>query len=134
MKLHSFVCVAGLGLVLVGCGKRVESSVVVVDECRQLVMDSIAAHGGTEKWYGNGQLQFRWKYHMSDKGPEAVVDTVQTVDPKTMAVVHEVEGTVHVDALDPGLMVSMTGRDELAPIAAEARRLIGDALADLTST
>jgi uncharacterized protein (DUF302 family) len=49
-------------------------------------------------------------------------------------VVHEVEGTVHVDALDPGLMVSMTSRDELAPIAAEARRLIGDALAALTST
>ncbi len=49
-------------------------------------------------------------------------------------VVHEVEGTVHVDALDPGLMVSMTGRDELAPIAAEARRLIGDALAALAST
>ncbi len=46
-------------------------------------------------------------------------------------VVHEVEGTVHVDALDPGLMVSMTGRDELAPIAAEARRLIGEALTAL---
>jgi len=49
-------------------------------------------------------------------------------------VVHEVEGTVHVDALDPGLMVSMTSRDELALIAAEARRLIGDTLAALTST
>ncbi len=49
-------------------------------------------------------------------------------------VVHEVEGTVHVDALDPGLMVSMTSRDELAPIAAEARRLIGDALTALAAT
>ena len=49
-------------------------------------------------------------------------------------VVHEVDGTVHVDALDPGLMVSMTSRDELGPIAAEARRLIGDALASLTAT
>ena len=48
-------------------------------------------------------------------------------------VVREVDGTVHVDALDPGLMVSMTGRDELAPIAAEARRLIGDALAALAA-
>ena len=48
-------------------------------------------------------------------------------------VVHEVDGTVHVDALDPGLMVSMTGRDELAPIAAEARRLVGGALATLAS-
>jgi hypothetical protein len=42
-----------------------------------------------------------------------------------------VDGTVHVDALDPGLMVSMTSRDELAPIAAEARRLMGEALASL---
>jgi uncharacterized protein (DUF302 family) len=47
-------------------------------------------------------------------------------------VVREVDGTVHVDALDPGLMVSMTSRDELAPIAAEARRLMGEALASLT--
>ena len=49
-------------------------------------------------------------------------------------VVHEVDGTVHVDALDPGLMVSMTSVDELAPIAAEARRLIGDALTALAAT
>ena len=49
-------------------------------------------------------------------------------------VVHEVDGTVHVDALDPGLMVSMTSVDELGPIAAEARRLIGDALASLTAS
>ena len=48
-------------------------------------------------------------------------------------VVHEVGGKVHVDALDPGLMVSMTSRDELAPIGAEARRLVGNALAALTS-
>ncbi len=48
-------------------------------------------------------------------------------------VVHEVDGTVHVDALDPGLMVSMTSRDELAPIAAEARRLVGESLTALTS-
>ena len=43
-------------------------------------------------------------------------------------VVREVGGQVQVDALDPGLMVSMTSRDELAPVAAEARRLIGDTL------
>jgi len=92
MKLHSFICVAGLALVVSGCGKQVKNSAIAVDEARQLVMDSIAAHGGTEKWYGNGQLQFRWTYHMTDKGQEAVVDTVQTVDPKTMAVVHEVVG------------------------------------------
>lgn len=46
-------------------------------------------------------------------------------------VVRQVGDRVQVDALDPGLMVSMTSRDELTPIAAEARRLIGDALAVL---
>jgi len=46
-------------------------------------------------------------------------------------VVRQVDDTVHVDALDPGLMVSMTSRDELGPIAADARRLIGEALAAL---
>jgi uncharacterized protein (DUF302 family) len=48
-------------------------------------------------------------------------------------VVREVDGKVQVDALDPGLMVSMTGEDELGPIAAEARRLIGAALASLAA-
>ena len=48
-------------------------------------------------------------------------------------VVHEVDGKVHVDALDPGLMVSMTSRDELAPIGAEARHLISEALASIAS-
>ncbi len=62
------------------------------DEARELVMQSMAAHGGTDKWYHSGQLQFRWTYHMSDKGPKAIVDSVQTVDPKTLAVVHEVPG------------------------------------------
>jgi uncharacterized protein (DUF302 family) len=46
-------------------------------------------------------------------------------------VVREVDGKVQVDALDPGLMVSMTGEDELGPIAAEARRLMGAALTSL---
>ena len=48
-------------------------------------------------------------------------------------VVRQVDDTVHVDALDPGLMVSMTSRDELAPIAADARRLVGEALAALVA-
>lgn len=48
-------------------------------------------------------------------------------------VVRKVGDMVQVDALDPGLMVSMTSRDELAPIAAEARRLIGETLAALAA-
>ena len=48
-------------------------------------------------------------------------------------VVRQVGNAVQIDALDPGLMVSMTSRDELGPIAAEARRLIGNALAALAA-
>jgi uncharacterized protein (DUF302 family) len=43
-------------------------------------------------------------------------------------VVREVDGRVYVDAMDPGLMASMTGRAELDPIAAEARQLVNEAL------
>lgn len=70
---------------------------------RSLVMESIEAHGGKEKWYGSGQLQFRWTYHMSDRGPEAIVDTVQTVDPKTLAVKHEVVGKDITFGLNKGV-------------------------------
>lgn len=59
---------------------------------RTLVMESIEAHGGKDKWYNNGLLEFRWKYHMSDKGPKAIIDTTQTLDPKTLAVKHKVTG------------------------------------------
>ena len=44
-------------------------------------------------------------------------------------VVRQVGGQVVVDAMDPGLMASMTGREELRPIADEGRRLVNDALA-----
>ncbi|MFK7852105.1 MAG: hypothetical protein AB8D78_14105 [Akkermansiaceae bacterium] len=81
----------GASLLLAGCGAG-DSEAKVSEPGRELVMESIAAHGGTDNWYNSGQLQFRWKYHLTDKGPEAVVDTVQTFDPKTMAVLHEVEG------------------------------------------
>lgn len=43
-------------------------------------------------------------------------------------VVREVAGRVYVDAMDPGLMASMTGRVELEPVAAEARQLVNEAL------
>lgn len=63
-----------------------------MSKARDLVMQSIEAHGGKEKWYNNGLLQFRWKYHMTDRGPKAIVDTTQTVDPKSLAVVHKATG------------------------------------------
>jgi uncharacterized protein (DUF302 family) len=47
-------------------------------------------------------------------------------------VVREIAGgKVQIDALDPGLMASMTGTDDLGPVAEEARRLVGNALAAL---
>lgn len=39
---------------------------------------------------------------------------------------------VRVDAMDPGLMAAITDHEELAAIAAEARRLVGQALNRLT--
>ncbi len=48
-------------------------------------------------------------------------------------VVREAEGGVQVEAMDPGVMATLTGRAELRPIADEARRLIGSALARLSA-
>lgn len=79
----------------VSCQKEMKQETGAAEsknEGRDLVMESIQAHGGAKKWYDNGQLQFRWVYHMEDRGPEAVVDTLQTVDTKTLANVHEVAG------------------------------------------
>ncbi len=44
-------------------------------------------------------------------------------------VVRETDTGVTVEALDPGLMSSLTGNQEMVPISDEARRLVGDALA-----
>jgi uncharacterized protein (DUF302 family) len=48
-------------------------------------------------------------------------------------VVREIEDGVAVDAMDPGLMVTVVGNDAMAPIAAEARELVGKALVSLAS-
>ncbi len=55
---------------------------------KKLTMESIDTHGGIEKWRDNGLLKFRWTYHMTDRG--ATVDTIQTVDPISLAAVHTV--------------------------------------------
>ena len=59
---------------------------------KTLVYESMDAHGGRDSWYGAGLLQFRWKYNISDRGPEAVIDTTLTVDLETLAVMHTVTG------------------------------------------
>lgn len=43
-------------------------------------------------------------------------------------VVREANGQVLVEAMDPGVMATLVGREEIRPVASEARRLIGDAL------
>ena len=49
-------------------------------------------------------------------------------------VVRQTEEGVVVEALDPGLMATMTGNKDIEPTAAEARRLINNALEALTAT
>ena len=46
-------------------------------------------------------------------------------------VVREVEGRVVVEAMDPGLMGTLTGHDDIAALAGEARNLVNNALARL---
>jgi uncharacterized protein (DUF302 family) len=48
-------------------------------------------------------------------------------------VVREIDDGVAVDAMDPGLMVTVVGNDAMAPIAAEARELVGRALVSLAA-
>ncbi len=49
-------------------------------------------------------------------------------------VVRESDGDVMVEAMDPGLMASISGADGIAPIAAEARELVSRALARLDTS
>ena len=49
-------------------------------------------------------------------------------------VVRQSGDDVIVEAMDPGLMASMTGNPDISPIATEARHLINDALSRLTAT
>ncbi len=46
-------------------------------------------------------------------------------------VVRQADDGVTVEALDPGLMSSLTGKEELGPVSDEARRLLGEALTQL---
>lgn len=48
-------------------------------------------------------------------------------------VVRETNGDVMVEAMDPGLMANISGSDGLAPIADDARQLVGNALDRLTA-
>ena len=84
--------ISGIALGALSISGLYAKEVSMAEAGKKLVMESIEAHGGSEKWYGNGQLQFRWTYHMTDVGPKAIVDTLQTVNTSTLDTVHEVEG------------------------------------------
>lgn len=87
MKIVGGIALGGLSI----SGLHAEDT-SMREEGHKLVMETIEAHGGTKKWYGNGQLQFRWTYHMTDRGPKAIVDTLQTVDTSSLDAMHKVEG------------------------------------------
>ncbi|MGZ0709533.1 hypothetical protein ACWPKO_14485 [Coraliomargarita sp. W4R53] len=94
-KILTLLTATAFSFLAIGCTDNANSETVnevAANPGKELVMDSINAHGGTEKWYNNGLLQFRWTYHMSDKGPKAVLDSIQTVDPTNLNVMHEVPG------------------------------------------
>lgn len=90
LRMISTVAVFG-SVMLSSCQKSEEEA--KVNPGRKLVMESIDAHGGLEKWYGNGQFQFQWTYYQTDKGPDVVLDSIQTVDTKSLAVTHTVPGS-----------------------------------------
>jgi len=54
----------------------------------RLLLQSMAAHGGLGTWLESEVLHFRWTYHMNDKGPKAVIDTIQDVDVLSLQAVH----------------------------------------------
>jgi uncharacterized protein (DUF302 family) len=49
-------------------------------------------------------------------------------------VVRQTSSGVVVEAMDPGLMASITGNEAIGKVAAEARRLVGNALNRLNAT
>lgn len=59
-----------------------------------------------------------------------VVPEIGVLLPCNVAV-REVDGDVIVEAMDPGLMANVSGVDDMAPIAADARQLVGSALGRL---
>jgi uncharacterized protein (DUF302 family) len=49
-------------------------------------------------------------------------------------VVRETEGGVLVEAMDPGVMATLTGREDVRRLADEARTLVGNALGRLSAS
>jgi hypothetical protein len=60
------------------------------NEGGQLIAQAIEAHGGLEQWLLNEVIEFRWIYHMNDRGPNAKTNTFQRIDTSTLEAVHEI--------------------------------------------
>jgi len=56
----------------------------------KLLWESIEAHGGLNRWYSNGLLEFRWIYNMTDRG--LIRDSTQIIDTWSSKARHEVHG------------------------------------------
>lgn len=93
LQTLSALTVFGSLLSLTSCQPKAtdEDAAEATSPGKQLVMESIEAHGGIDQWRSNGLFKFRWTYHMTDRG--AVVDSVQTVDPNNFAALHTVPNT-----------------------------------------
>ncbi|MCZ6673956.1 MAG: hypothetical protein O7C75_13575 [Verrucomicrobia bacterium] len=63
------------------------------NEGGRLLAEAIQAHGGHKQWLLNEVLEFRWTYHMTDRGPNAVTETLQRVDTSSLEAVHELPGS-----------------------------------------
>jgi hypothetical protein len=59
------------------------------NEGGQLMAQAIEAHGGLKHWLKNEVLEFRWIYHMNDRGPDVKTNTLQRVDTSTFEAVHK---------------------------------------------
>ena len=59
----------------------------------RMIAESIQAHGGHKQWLQNEVLEFRWTYHMNDRGPDVKTDTLQRIDTSSLEAVHEIPNT-----------------------------------------
>ncbi|MDA0348265.1 MAG: hypothetical protein O3C43_14920 [Verrucomicrobia bacterium] len=86
------------------------------NEGGQLMAEAIEAHGGLKHWLKNEVLEFRWIYHMNDRGPDVKTNTLQRVDTSSFKAVHEMP--------DSDIRFGWTGTEAwLHPADAPAQRL-----------
>ena len=90
LKALSIITALGTLLTLSACkpASSNNAATAAISPGKELVLESINAHGGIDKWRNNGLFKFRWIYHMTDR--DSTVDSLQIVDPVSFAAVHSV--------------------------------------------